>query len=139
MNEYEEISIHMSKCYVKLIQDNLLFSINSAKANKVNNLVLKKLLNIYGTLELLNQDLLNTLSKSKYKINYQDNMFSLIKEHIHSYSDIKSKNDFFIFADEYLVEMMGKTVADSLNESKKIKANSKRKITILLKEALNDR
>ena len=44
MNEYEEMSIHMSKCYIKLIMDNLSFSISSAKANNINVSVLKKLI-----------------------------------------------------------------------------------------------
>ena len=83
--------------------------------------------------------MLHTLPKSKYKINYLDDTYSLIREHINSYSDIKSYNAFFIYADEYAVEIMGKSVTDSLNKSKKIKANSKRKITILLKKASNDK
>jgi len=137
MNKHEELSIHMSKCYIKLIQDSFSVSISSAKANNIDTSVLNKLINIYGTLELLNHDLKKSLPSSKHKTNHNDDMYSLIKEHINSYSDIKLKNDFLFFADEKSLEMFEKTVKDSLNESKKIKAKTKRKITMLLKESVN--
>lgn len=138
MEKHEELSIHMSKCYVKLIMNNLLYSITSAKANNINVSVLNKLINIYGTLELLNQDLLQSMPKSDYKTINTDKMYSLINEHINSYLTIKIQNDYLLFGNKESLKIFGKGAKDSLNNSKKLKVKTKRKITMLFKEALND-